>query len=85
MTIQAQVGEVTTNHASGTVMIDGSREYFIFVGKSFISVANGNAIRLRSPGKSFQSAESVAKHYKKDGVALREVVTELAQMRGDCR
>lgn len=85
MTVQAQVGEVNQKHASATVLVNGVREYFVFVGREYVTIATGNAIKLRSPGKTFHNHDEVATHYKRDGVVLRSVVAELNQMRGDCR
>ena len=83
MNIQTQVGEVNERHASATVMIDDGRavrEYQMFVGHGYVSIATGNAIRLRSPGKTFHTRVNIGTHYKRDGAALLAVAVELNGM-----
>ncbi len=63
-------------NASATLVVEG-REYRLYAGQNFLNVATGNAIRLRSPGKAFQSVEEVQAHYKKDGVHLAKTFQEL--------
>lgn len=78
MTIQVQASEVNAKHASASVMVEGKREYSVFVSRlGYASIATGNAIRLRTTGKTFHNIGDVATHYKRDGVALLEVCREL--------
>jgi hypothetical protein len=80
--ILMQASEVNANNASAQVQID-SREYQIYVGKSFVSVATGNAISLRSTGKAFHEDCKIAKHYKKDGSTILGIVSEMRLMIAD--
>lgn len=82
-TVQTQVGEVTGRHASAVVLIDNGRtvrEYQLFVGLNYVSVATGNAIRLRSPGKTFRVAAELRSHYKTDGETLYTVAAGLKRL-----
>jgi hypothetical protein len=81
--VQTQVGEVNGKNASAIVNIDNGRtvrEYQMYVGQSFIAIATGNAIKLRTPGKSFHNINDIGTHYKKDGQALLAVAVELKGM-----
>ena len=85
--VQTQVGEVNGRHASAVVNIDNGRtirEYQMFVSRSYVSIATGNAIRLRSPGKTFHNIATIGTHYKQDGKALLAVAVELNGMIHDC-
>ena len=82
-TIQTQVGEVNDKYASAIVNIDNGRtvrEYQMFVSRSYVSIATGNAIRLRTPGKTFHNISDIGAHYKTDGKALLAVAVELNNM-----
>lgn len=89
MNIQTQVGEVSINHASAVIQIDDGRavrEYQIFASKTgYVTIATGNAIKLRSPGKTFHNVSEIETHYKRHGKALLEIVNELNGMINDCR
>lgn len=88
MQVQTQVGEVNSRHASASVMVDDgrtTREYQMFVSRSYATIATGNAIRLRSTGKTFHTIKDIGTHYKRDGAELLQVAVELNGMIHDAK
>lgn len=83
MNVQTQISEVNARHASASVVVnDGknTREYQMFVSRSYATIATGNAIRLRTSGKTFHQIKDIGTHYKRDGSALLQVAVELNNM-----
>ncbi len=71
---------ITPTCSANVLVLDGKtpRAYQIFVGNTYCTVCAGKFDR-RTIGRTFHTLEELAKHYKRDGSKLVEIVTNLRE------